>query len=70
MFELITKEDNKNYGTFKNIKTLLKQIRLIIDDDFNFGVFMECLKDENENLQDIEYLINVCDNWDFIVRII
>lgn len=55
MFELITKEDNRNYGTFKNIKTLLKQIRLIIDDDFNFGVFMECLKDENKNLQDIKY---------------
>lgn len=70
MFELITKEDNKNYGVFKDLKSLLKQIRKILDDDFNFGVFMESLEDENEDLQDVNYLIDVCDNWNFIVKVI
>lgn len=69
MFELITKEDNKNHGTFKNIQSLLKEIEKILDDDFNYGVFMEGLEDENENLENIDYIIDFFDNWDFILKV-
>lgn len=70
MFELITKEDNKNYGIFKDLDTLLKQIEKILDNNFSFGIFMESLEEENEDLQDIDYLVDVCDNWDFIVKVV
>lgn len=70
MFELITKEDNKNYGVFKDLKSLLKQIRKILDDDFNYWIFMENLAEENEDYQNIDYLVDTCDNWDFIVKVV
>ena len=70
MFELITKEDNKNYGVFKDIDTLLKQIDKILDDDLNYWIFLENLTEENEDLQDIDCLIDTCDNWDFIVKVV
>lgn len=70
MFELITKEDNRNYGIFRDLNALLKQIRKILDDDFNYWLFMENLADENEDFQDIDYLVDTCDNWDFIVKVV
>ena len=70
MFELITKEDNKNYGVFKDLKSLLKQIRKILDDDFNYWIFMENLAEENEDYQNIDYLVDTCDNWDFLVKVV
>lgn len=70
MFELITKEDNRNYGIFRDLNALLKQIRKILDDDFNYWLFMENLAEENEDFQNIDYLVDTCDNWDFIVKVV
>ena len=70
MFELIDKENNMSYGVFNDVKNLIKQIKKIFNNDFNFSIFMEALKDENKDLSDINYLIDVCDNWDFVVKVI
>lgn len=61
--------EGKNYGIFKSVKSLLKEIRKIMDDDFNYYTFLDQVKEGNRDLKDLDCLIDICENWDFLIEI-